>query len=204
MAKVIERDTAKEKESGFKPRELREIILKCIGLSILLGGTFLVSPNFPIAYAGVLNLIKEFTKKKVPETKVKRVLKSLERKELIYLDKRGDQVFVRLKGWNPVILKYSIKSLLDYKMKEKKWQGKWFLVFFDVPEKQRNKRNYLRSFLRYIGFFQYQLSVYVFPYECEEEVKLIKQIVESAKYMSYIVAEKIEFEAEAKRHFHMI
>ena len=65
--------------------------------------------------------------------------------------------------------------------REKKWPGKWFLVFFDVPEKQRNKRDYLRSFLKDVGFYPYQQSVYIFPYECEEEIKLIKQIVESAK-----------------------
>lgn len=194
---------SKKNDNGFKPRELREIIIKCIGLSILLGGTFLVTPNFPIVYGGILKLIEEFTKKKIPEAKIKRVLKNLERKEIISIEKKGDQVLVQLQGWSPTVLKYSLKSLLDFKRKEKKWQGKWFLVFFDVPEKQRNKRNYLRSFLRDIGFYPYQQSVYIFPYACEEEIKLIKQIVESAKYMSYIVAEKIEFEAEAKRHFNL-
>ena len=193
----------KKKDKGFKHGELREIIIKCIGLSILLGGTFLVTPNFPIVYSGILKLIEEFTKKKVPEAKVKRVLKNLEKKELISIEKKGNQVLVRLKSWNPIVLKYSLKSLLDFKRKEKKWGGKWFLVFFDVPEKQRNKRNYLRSYLRDIGFYPYQQSVYVFPYACEEEIKLIKKIVESAKYISYIVAEKIEFEAEAKRHFNL-
>jgi len=60
----------------------------------------------------------------------------------------------------------------------KKWDGKWFIVVFDVPEVERNKRNFLRKFLNEIGFFLYQQSVYVFPYECEEEIKLVKRIVE--------------------------
>ena len=121
--------------------------------------------------------------------------------DIITIEKKGDEVVVYLKGWNSTILKYSLRSLLDLKKKKKKWQGKWFLVFFDVPEKQRNKRNYLRSFLHYIGFYPYQQSVYIFPYECEEEIALIKKIVEGAKYISYVIAEKIEFEDEIKRHF---
>ena len=187
--------------NDFKHGELREIVLSAIGLSILLGGTFLVTPNFPIIYTGILKIVEELTKKKIPAGKAKRVLKNLERKEIITIEKKGDQAIVYLKGWNSTILKYSLRSLLDLKKKQTKWQGKWFLVFFDVPEKQRNKRNYLRTFLHYIGFYPYQQSVYIFPYECEKEIALIKKIVEGAKYISYVIAEKIEFEDEIKRHF---
>ena len=92
---------------------------------------------------------------------------------------------------------------MEYKKKKKQWNGKWFLVFFDVPEIQRNKRDYLRKFLIHLGFYQYQKSVYIFPYECEEEVKLIKKIIEGAKYMKYIIAEKIEEEETAKNYFNL-
>ena len=39
---------------------------------------------------------------------------------------------------------------------------------FDVPEEERNKRYYLKTFLKE-WFYQYQQSVYVFPYECEKK-----------------------------------
>jgi CRISPR-associated endonuclease Cas2 len=111
-------------------------------------------------------------------------------------------VTVYLKNENhPKIVEYSIQMLLDFKKKNKQWNGKWFLVFFDVPETQRNKRDYLRRYLIKLGFYQYQKSVYLFPYECEREVELIKRIVEGAKYMKYIIAEKIEDEAKAKEYF---
>ena len=149
--------------NDFKHGELREIVLSAIGLSILLGGTFLVTPNFPIIYTGILKIVEELTKKKIPAGKAKRVLKNLERKEIITIEKKGDQAIVYLKSWNSTILKYSLRSLLDLKKKQTKWQGKWFLVFFDVPEKQRNKRNYLRTFLHYIGFYPYHKASTFFP-----------------------------------------
>ena len=97
----------------------------------------------------------------------------------------------------------SIKAIFDLKKRDQKWQGKWYLVMFDVPEIQRNKRVYLRKFLKQIGFYPYQKSVYVFPYECEKEISLIKKIVEGGKYMSYIIADKIEQEKAAKIYFQL-
>jgi CRISPR-associated endonuclease Cas2 len=151
--------------------------------------------------ADVLKSATNMTKKE-KERKVLRTLKNLEKKQIIYLEEKDDKVFVYLKDKNhPKIVEYSIKKLLDFKKKKKEWDKKWFLVFFDVPEIQKNKREYLRKFLKKIGFYQYQKSVYIFPYDCEKEVALIKKIVEGAKYMKYIVAERIEEEKKIKRYF---
>ena len=54
-----------------------------------------------------------------------------------------------------------------------------------------------------IGFYQYQKSVYIFPYECEREVALIRKIIEGGKYLSYIVADKIEYEERLKTYFNL-
>jgi CRISPR-associated endonuclease Cas2 len=149
----------------------------------------------------VLKSVTNMTKKE-KERKVLRTLKNLEKKQIISLEEKDDKVFVYLKDKNhPKIVEYSIKKLLDFKKKEKKWDGRWFMVFFDVPEIQRNKREYLRRYLKELGFYQYQKSVYIFPYECEKEVSLIKKIVEGAKYMKYIIAERIEEENKIKKYF---
>lgn len=191
------------KTNKFKHGELREIVLAALGLSVLIGGT-LVTPNFPIVLGSIISIIKEFKKKDIPEKKIKRVLQNLEKKEILSLEMKGNDIYVHLKNWlQPTIVKYSLREILELKKREKKWNGKWFMVMFDVPESQRNKRVYLRTFLKDIGFFQYQKSVYLFPYECEKEIGLIKKIIESGKYMSYIIAEKIENEKQAKIHFQL-
>lgn len=185
----------------FKHGEVRDFVIATLTIGLLVGG-ILITPNFPIIFGTLAQLFQELKKKKIPEAKVKRVLKNLEKKEIIYLERRGSEVYVHLKDWlQPKVIKYSLKSILSEKSSNKKWSGKWFLVFFDVPEKQRNKRDYFRSFLREIGFYQYQQSVYVFPYECEKEISLLKKIVEGGKYISYVIAEKIENEKEAKIYF---
>ncbi len=172
------------------------------GYSSISGRRGGISPSDLIdSLQDLLKSIKTYQEK---NKKLLRVLKTLEKKEILDLQEKEGKVLVYLKNENhPKIIEYSIKSLLEFKKKNKQWNGKWFLVFFDVPEAQRNKRNYLRKFLIELGFYQYQKSVYLFPYECEKEVDLIKKIVEGAKYMKYIIAEKIEDETRVKIYFNL-
>lgn len=190
------------KKLKLKRWELRKAVLEVIIFSFLSGGGSFTRPTLPLMIGSILEFLKERKKLDVEKKKVKRILENFEKNEIISLYEKDDEVVVNsLNKDNPTLIKYSIKPLLDFKKEKREWGGKWYLVFFDVPEIQRNKRNYLRLFLKKLGFFPYQKSVYLFPYECEEEIKLIKKIVEGAKYMKYIVAEKIEDETEVKKYF---
>jgi DNA-binding transcriptional regulator PaaX len=191
----------KDEKQNYKAHQLKNIVMSALGISLVLGGSILITPNFPIVLSVLIKIIEELKGQKIPKPKVRRVLKRLEKRRLISLEGRGDQVQVKvLENGRIKLLKYSIKSLLEVKM-NKKWDGKWFIVVFDVPEVERNKRNFLRKFLNEIGFFLYKQIVYVFPYECEEEIKLVKRIVEGGNYISYFEAGRLEREEEVKEFF---
>ncbi len=191
------------KTGKYKKGEISKIILAALGIGVVLGGSALISPHFPIFIGSLLKLIEEVKGIKLSKVKIKRTLKILEKKQIIDLERKGNEIYVKVRdNWNIDIVKYSIKELLELKRK-KDWPGKWFLVIFDVPEEQRNKREYLRKLLKEIGFYQYQQSVYVFPYECEKEINLIKKIIEGGRYLSYIIAEKIEYEDKLKTYFNI-
>lgn len=185
----------------LKPGELTKAILEVITVGLLQSYS-ITRPALPLMIGRIVELLKETKRLNVEKSKVKRTLQQMEKKEILWLEKDKDLIYVHIKDKNsPLILKYSIKTLLDFKKKEKKWNGKWFMVFFDVPESQRLKRDQLREFLKQLGFYKYQKSVYLFPYECEKEINLIKKIVEGGKYIKYIIAEKIEDENIAKTFF---
>lgn len=193
----------KEKEIKLKRGQLYWYILEIIGVVLVSGGNPL-RPVIPLAVKEIVKILKEVKNLNVEEKKIRTSLEKMEKREILEIVEKEDNVFVKIKNKeNQTIVKYSIKALLDFKKKKKKWDGKWFLVFFDVPKIQNNKRDYLRSYLLKIGFMKYQQSVYIFPYECEKEVMLIKKIVEGAKYMTYIVAEKIENESKIKSLFNL-
>lgn len=193
----------KTNEIKLKRGQLYWYILEIIGATLISGGNPL-RPIIPVAIKEIVKSLKKIRNLNVEEAKVRKSLEKLESKEIIDLDEKDGEIFVKIKDKdNLTIIKYSTKALLNFKRKTKKWNKRWFLVFFDVPETQKNKRDYLRRFLIYIGFYQYQKSIYIFPYECENEIKLIKKIVEGAKYIKYIIAEKIEDEKLVKSFFKM-
>lgn len=190
-----------KEDKKYRPNELKQYILAALGIGVVLGGTVLFSPNFPIIIGSIIKLIEEIKGVKIPKKKAIRVLKQLEKRQLIKIDRKNDEIYVTVKDKNNTsILKYSLKEVLELK-KKKVWRGRWFMVVFDIPEEERSKRNYLRGFLREIGFYPYNQSVYVFPYECEKEISLIKKIVEGGRYISYIIAERLENENRLKTFF---
>lgn len=187
----------------MKYGEITDVVLEAIADGLIAGWKgYPRGFRLPVVLGEIIKYILEKKKKKIKESKIKRVLNNLEKREIVSLDKKKDEIYVHVteKGKEKV-LKYSLKLLLDFKKKEKKWLKKWFMVIFDVPEAQKNKREYLRRFLKWLGFYRYQKSVYIFPYECEKEVELIKKIVEGEKYIKYVITEKVESEESLKTFF---
>lgn len=191
------RKSKRRKERGA----IKEAVYAAIGIGVLLGGSVLFTPNFPIVIGMLLKLVEELKGKKIPMEKVKRVVKEMEAKKIISILEKDGDIYITLQDKKNIdVVKYSLKTLLKRKIGDK-WDGRWFLVAFDIPEKERIKRDYLHRFLNQIGFVQYQKSIYAFPFECEKEVNYLKKMLESGKYLQYIVAESIENEDKLLKSF---
>lgn len=74
------------------------------------------------------------------------------------------------------------------------WDRKWRLVILDIPEKQRLLRNKIRRILYRLGFQQIQKSVFVYPFECTEEINIICHYFGGRQYIKYMIADIIEGE----------
>jgi len=92
-------------------------------------------------------------------------------------------------------------KLADFLPKSGKWDGKWRVVFFDISDNQRKVRNTLRRYLEQLGFRQYQESVYVSPYDCDGEVKYLREVLNIADDVKLGIIEKIENEEDLKKWF---
>lgn len=94
-------------------------------------------------------------------------------------------------------------DLLSVK-KPSQWDGKWRIVFFDIPEKERRARNALREKLRDLGFYEMQKSVFVLPYECQDEVNFVVSIFNIKPYVQYAEMTNPTNELELRRFFNFI
>lgn len=81
------------------------------------------------------------------------------------------------------------------------WDGKWRILIFDIPEKLRRYRDFLRTELSSLGFYQLQKSVWVHPLPIPEA--FWKEVIDPG-LLSFVrigVLESINQEAELKDYF---
>ena len=92
-------------------------------------------------------------------------------------------------------------SIEDKIKKRKKWDKKWRILIFDIPENKRRYRQTVRNVLRDLGFFRLQKSVWVFPYDVKEYLYNILPGFREGDWFEYIVADKISSQVKIKKHF---
>ena len=99
------------------------------------------------------------------------------------------------------------QKLLRYKLSglslgvPKYWDHKWRVIIFDICEEKRGLRDMLRNQLVYIGFERLQNSVWIYPYECEEFVHLLKTDFGLEEDVIYMTVDDLENEDKFKKIF---
>lgn len=64
-----------------------------------------------------------------------------------------------------------LAAVLPFYDEERTWDGRVYIVTYDVPEDQRSDRELLREYLKRLGAGQLQLSVFVTPYNPKEALR---------------------------------
>jgi len=128
------------------------------------------------------------------------------------LEKRG-LICVRGRGDGKNVLKITKKGeqrlhKYDFDMlrikRPKKWDGKWRIVVFDIPEKKKRARDLINFKLKELGFYPFQISTFVLPYECKNEIDFIGTHLGIRKCINYILATEIDDERKLRSYFHLL
>jgi len=77
---------------------------------------------------------------------------------------------------------------------KERWDRKWRVVIFDIPEKHRTARDILRTKLLALGFETVQESVYVYPFECSEEIAMLSYLLGEENNILVMISEIIQGE----------
>lgn len=85
-----------------------------------------------------------------------------------------------------------------------KWDKKWRIVIFDIPESRKLSRDHLRFFLKELGFKMLQNSNWICPYGDFEEIQNFVKEQNVEKYVILIVSDKISNELLFKKEFDLL
>ena len=94
---------------------------------------------------------------------------------------------------------YSIDDLEI--VRPEKWDSRWRIVIFDIPERHKSGRDVLRGTLARLGFEKIQESVYAYPFECTNEIAKISGAISENGNVLIMIADIIQGEEELIHKF---
>lgn len=83
----------------------------------------------------------------------------------------------------------------------KKWDKKWRVIIFDIPEKYKRVRDVFRFRIIQLGLYKFQESVYIFPYPCFDQVEFLRELYGVSFKVKYLLVEQIEEDQYLKSYF---
>ena len=167
--------------------------------------TLLVGGMIAIGAAPRLDLLKLLGGRKRNPYRLKYqindTLLRLARKGLVTFVEKDGRRFARLTPAGTKQLELEQQKAALRLQKNKRWDKRWRVIIFDIPERRRGVRGRLRAIMQECGFVRLQDSVWVYPHDCEELIVLLKAELKAGSSVLYMVVEKIENDLWLKNHF---
>jgi len=165
----------------------REILFMVAVGPILLSSLFL--PNAPKMLKPLIKWRKNWGK--FDRQRIREAINRLNQKRLIELTQKGDNLYIEITENGKKLIKnfdYDNIELPSYK----KWDKKWRLVIFDIPEKKKKERRAFSVKLKDLGFYPLQESVFIYPYDCHNEIDFVCAFLSVDRYVVYCIVETID------------
>jgi len=174
--------------------KVQQAMLATIALSGLIA-VMMIAPN-------TLQLLGKIPKfKKQFKYRSNNILTRLAQGGYIIFEERHGKKYARITPSGSRALLLRGQQLSALLIKPKRWDKRWRVVVFDIPEYRRNVRDSLRSMMRGFGFYRLQDSVWVYPHDCEDVIALLKAELKTGASVLYMIVERIENDQHLKEYF---
>lgn len=188
-------------------RDMTSAIVDGIIRFIAAGGfitTALVAPNAVQVLDKPLSKLTKGLDKRQREREIRRVLSYMKSRGIIRYDPTDYEHGISLtKAGKKRLAKTSFASITI--PRPTSWDKQWRLVFYDIPENHRIKRNALGFKLKELGFKQLQFSIWVHPFPCRPEIEAACEFIGIRNYVSYIEVSQIDSARLLRKRFrHLI
>jgi len=164
-----------------------DILLIAVVGPIVLSSLFL--PNAPQMLKPLIKWHKNWGK--IKRQRVYEAIRRLNQKRLIKLAQKGSELYIEITENGKKLTKQ-----FDYDNIElpnaKRWDKKWRMVIFDIPEKKNKERHAFSAKLKYLGFYPLQESVFIYPYDCRDEMDFICTFLDIEHYINYCIVDTLD------------
>jgi DNA-binding transcriptional regulator PaaX len=136
----------------------------------------------------------------VNRTRIKRSVHSLQKFGILKSQKNrtGEKIVLTAKG-KKLVKQYELEKLKI--KKPPRWDKKWRIVIFDIPEEKRPLRDVFRRRLKKLGFHELQHSVWAHPYDCVSEIKCLVDFYTVPQYVHLLETSSFSNDKFLKKKF---
>jgi len=180
----------------YKKSLTREILFIAIAGPIVLASLFL--PNASQILKPLIRWHKNWNK--IKRQRINEAVKRLNQKGLIELIEKNGKLYVEITRDGKKLIRdfdYDNIKLPD----NKKWDKKWRMVIFDIPEKKNKERRALSIKLKELGFYPLQESVFIYPHNCQDEIDSVCSFLDIDRYVNYCIIDAIDKKEGDLRNF---
>ncbi len=185
-------------EQASKKRTRRGHVERAVLSSLALAGVGLVVMAAPNALQLLKYVDPDWIVRRDPKQRIREAAHRLRKKGLVEFVRKDKRVYLRITEKGRVRLRSLSFGPLQ---RPKRWDRKWRLVIFDIPEKKHGLRARARGIVAGFGFVRLQDSVWAYPYDCEEAIALLKAELHIGKDLLYIIADAIEYDTPLRKEF---
>jgi len=186
LLRSLEAEVAKRN----KRTNLKNIILATVAIGGMMA-IAAVAPNI-LGAMGKLGIIPRKRQKEFIEASRERLVNGG------FLEYRKSVLSITHKGRMYLLKETSFEKIKKLKQK---WDGKWRVLIFDIPEKRKTIREQTRITLSNIGFVRLQDSVWIYPYDCADLITLLKADLKIGRNVLYMIVEALEYDKPVRSHF---
>lgn len=173
-------------------------------LRLLAGGIFLttlfIQPHLALGIASTY--MQFYNWKRFPKNKLRRTLDRLRKRKFVRLVEQNNETFIELTEFGRREILHFDFQKLEIK-KPLKWDGKWWMVIFDIPNIKKSSRDNLRKKLKELDFYFIQESVCIHPYMCQKEIEFLREYFHIKQFVDLVKIDYFEKEYLVRRYFNL-
>ena len=198
---MLEKTKQRSKTTGASPqkRDKNKKLARFALLTLATVGVIVISP-IAVPLIGLLLKSIDPVNPHRGAQRLKRALRDLVRQGLVSIHKNRTGQTYRLNK-NGVRKAFRVRFEAYEMPSPPTWDGQWRVVCFDVPEKQRHTRTLISVKLGELGFYRLQDSLFIYPYPCDEFVRLAYDGLGLRPHLRYLLVRKIDDERLLLKHF---
>lgn len=171
-------------------------------LLLLLAG---ISLSLSVSPKRQMRILREAQKDwaRINRVSLYRTIRKLYQSQLVRMTKNKDgstTIVLTAKGKEKA-LTYDLENLRVVPMK--RWDAKWRMVLFDIPEGRKKARDSLARVLKNAGFYKLQKSVFIQPFECTNEVDFVVEFFQVRPYVRLVIADSLDNELHLRKIFNL-